>query len=539
MDVQENPQNPFVHHLNLSPVQKAKMVFVGLTLLPIRLVVALICLTSTTTLAYVGLYNLSNEELENKPFTGWRLMLRKVICGVLRLMYFVCGFHYVKIVGKQADPSVAKILAVAPHSSFFDSLAVVIMGAPIVVAKAETSSLPFWGSLIKYTQPVLVYRNDPSSRQNTIRQIVERSSQEQQWQQILIYPEGTCTNRSCFIPFRPGAFLPGVAVQPVLLRYSNSTDTITWTWEGLPAWKVIVYTLCQFSTNHSIEFLDPYVPNEEEVNDAKLFAVNVRAVMSDSLGIPTTDCSYFDYLRIEKSQRRGKALQKLQRRLDKPLLQTTSYIHQLDQKQARSTHERAMIAERIGATHDLPELDVVLADLMEGEQADLRHLRLSVLVCCGEDSLATFLKQTIALFDAELDSEDLRGVICGEILQTHLFLSAKETKEALESLTVNGKIEVSELEKFITITKPNHLKVLRAMENRLNEGVTDLLTKTAGLTAERMAAKLEKVAASGSILVSDMSATVAAGRDKVTDALSSAVTSLHKRTDSSAGKKDD
>ena len=147
--------------------------------------------------------------------------------------------------------------------------------------------------------------------------------------------------------------------------------------------------------------------------------------MSDSLGIPTTDCSYFDYLRIEKSQRRGKALQKLQRRLDKPLLQTTSYIHQLDQKQARSTHERAMIAERLGATHDLPELDVVLADLMEGEQADLRHLRLSVLVCCGEDSLATFLKQTIALFDAELNSEDSRGVICGEVLQTHLFLSAK------------------------------------------------------------------------------------------------------------------
>jgi len=35
-----------------------------------------------------------------------------------------------------------------------------------------------------------------------------------------------------------------------------------------------------------------------------------------------------------------------------------------------------------------------------------------------------------------------------------------------------------------------------------------------------MAARLEKVAASGSNLVSDMSATVAAGRDKVTDVLS-------------------
>ena len=58
------------------------------------------------------------------------------------------------------------------------------------------------------------------------------------------------------------------------------------------------------------------------------------------------------------------------------------------------------------------------------------------------------------------------------------------------------------------------------MENQLTTGVTDLLTKSASQTAERMAARLEKVAASGSSLVSDMSATVAAGRDKVTDVLS-------------------
>ena len=74
-------------------------------------------------------------------------------------MFFVCGFHKLDIIGKQADPRDAKILAVAPHSTFFDALAVIVMGAPSVVAKAETSSIPFWGSLIKYTQPVLVHRS--------------------------------------------------------------------------------------------------------------------------------------------------------------------------------------------------------------------------------------------------------------------------------------------------------------------------------------------------------------------------------------------
>jgi hypothetical protein len=58
------------------------------------------------------------------------------------------------------------------------------------------------------------------------------------------------------------------------------------------------------------------------------------------------------------------------------------------------------------------------------------------------------------------------------------------------------------------------------MEGHLYVGVTDLLAKSASLTAELMAARLEQVAASGSSLVSEVSATVAAGRGKVTVALS-------------------
>ena len=70
--------------------------------------------------------------------------------------------------------------------------------------------------------------------------------------------------------------MPGVTVQPVIIRYENTYDTVTWTWEGIPAWKVIVYSLSQFNVNCSIEFLDPYTPSQEEKEDAKLFANNVR-----------------------------------------------------------------------------------------------------------------------------------------------------------------------------------------------------------------------------------------------------------------------
>lgn len=86
--------------------------------------------------------------------------------------------------------------------------------------------------LISYTQPVYVWREDPNSRQNTIKEICRRTTSEDNWQQVLIFPEGTCSNRTSLIKFKPGAFYPGVPIQPVCIRYPNRLDTISWTWQG-------------------------------------------------------------------------------------------------------------------------------------------------------------------------------------------------------------------------------------------------------------------------------------------------------------------
>ena len=101
--------------------------------------------------------------------------------------------------------------------------------------------------LINYTQPVYVRRDDPNSRQNTIKEIVRRATSNDDWQQVLIFPEGTCTNRSGLITFKPGAFYPGVPVQPVCIRYPNRLDTVSWTWEG-PGAYVALFNLIIFSS---------------------------------------------------------------------------------------------------------------------------------------------------------------------------------------------------------------------------------------------------------------------------------------------------
>ncbi len=76
-------------------------------------------------------------------------------------------------------------------------------------------------ALTRFTQPVFVSREDPNSRQNTIKEIQCRAQSGGKWPQIIIFPEGTCTNRTCLISFKPGGFYPGVPIQPVLIRYPN------------------------------------------------------------------------------------------------------------------------------------------------------------------------------------------------------------------------------------------------------------------------------------------------------------------------------
>ena len=57
---------------------------------------------------------------------------------------------------------------------------------------------------------------------------------------------------------------------------------------------LIWLTLTQFVTYCEIEFLPVYVPSEEELGDARLFADNVRDVMAKALNLPVTNCLYED-----------------------------------------------------------------------------------------------------------------------------------------------------------------------------------------------------------------------------------------------------
>uniref|UniRef100_UPI00398EFE3A lysophosphatidylcholine acyltransferase 1-like isoform X2 n=1 Tax=Pristiophorus japonicus TaxID=55135 RepID=UPI00398EFE3A len=329
-------RNPFVHDIRFSTLLKAKIAIMTVTLFPIRLLLAAFMMLLAWPFAFLAAWGRIEKEPE-KPMNLWRKTLDFLLKVIMRAMWFAGGFHWMSVKGRRALPTEAPIMTLAPHSSYFDAIPVTMTMASIVM-KAESKDIPIWGTLIKYIQPVLVSRSDQHSRRKTVEEIKQRALSNGRWPQVMIFPEGTCTNRSCLITFKPGAFIPGVPVQPVVLRYPNKMDTITWTWQGPGALKILWLTLCQLHNNVEMEFLPVYTPSEEERKNPILYANNVRKVMAKALDVPVTDYTFEDcQLVMSDSQ--------LKLPVDTCLLEFAKLVRKLNLKPDRVEKELDELAE--------------------------------------------------------------------------------------------------------------------------------------------------------------------------------------------------
>uniref|UniRef100_A0A8C1ZAQ6 Lysophosphatidylcholine acyltransferase 2 n=1 Tax=Cyprinus carpio TaxID=7962 RepID=A0A8C1ZAQ6_CYPCA len=235
--------NPFVNDLKLTKADTIKCFLLGIILVPLRGIFLLLVLMFMWPVSVMITFRQSLKGAV-EPMTGWRrFMHKRVMTFLSRLYFFGMGFRVV-VKGKQASSVEAPILAVAPHSSFFDAIVCIETGLPSTVSRSESLEAPIFGRFLRCVQPVLVSRKDPDSRRNTILEIERRAKSGGHWPQVLIFPEGTCTNRSCLITFKQGAFVPGVPVQPVLIRYPN---------------KLLLLTLCQLYTTVEVEVCEKYL----------------------------------------------------------------------------------------------------------------------------------------------------------------------------------------------------------------------------------------------------------------------------------------
>ncbi|XP_033010217.1 lysophosphatidylcholine acyltransferase 1 [Lacerta agilis] len=450
-------RSPFAHHLRFSALQKAKIAFMTLTLFPIRLFFAAFMMLLAWPFAFIASMGPADREIE-KPLSWWRKFVDVMLKAIMRTMWLAGGFHWINVKGRQALPTEAAILTLAPHSSYFDAIPVTMTMASIVM-KAESKDIPVWGTLIKYIRPVFVSRSDQDSRRKTVEEIRRRAQSNGKWPQIMIFPEGTCTNRSCLITFKPGAFIPGVPVQPVILRYPNKLDTITWTWQGPGALKILWLTLCQFHNFVEIEFLPVYIPSEEEKRNPSLYANNVRRIMAQALGVPVTDYTFEDcQLALAEGQLRLPS--------DTCLLEFAKLVRSLGLKpeklerelDAYSGNTKRMKDKRVSLKEFAEYLEVPVSDTLEnmfalfdekeGGLIDLREYVIALSVVCRPSKTLQTIQLAFKMYQSETGALTEEDLTC--ILKTAMGVSDLNVSNLFRAIDVDerGEITYEDFHKF-------------------------------------------------------------------------------------------
>ncbi|XP_054608638.1 lysophospholipid acyltransferase LPCAT4 isoform X2 [Dunckerocampus dactyliophorus] len=417
--------HPFYHDVKMSSTQRIRGIILGSVLFPLRLSLMSIFFLLMWPLARLHLAGLSQEE-RSRPVTGWRRWLFHPIMWFLsRAVFFSLGFVWVKVKGRRADLKEAPVLVVAPHSSFLDMLVLCSTQLPTVVSRSENTSLPVIGALLEFNQSVLVSRRDPESRRKAVAEIAERVTSNGYWPQMLMFPEGTTTNGSVLIKFKPGAFLSGVPVQPVLLRYPNKLNTVRWSYTGTTWLEALWHTSSQLYTNMTVEFLPVYTPSQEERNNPSLYADNVQKVMAKALSIPAKD--YVMEGDVPVCKVGGLSLP-----LVSPGRETLTLLH----KAGLGTCEVEVALQRMigrcqngaqGTTVSAEELSSLLGlvdqrtavnicSLYSKEKmVDLRQIYLNVAALSGLFSIESVLHTAFSLFDTDdkgsLSAEELSGLM--------------------------------------------------------------------------------------------------------------------------------
>jgi len=292
------PVNPFKLDVpRMSIPELFIRVLLTIVLLPIR--VFAMSLGVIGLLYPVALLMTYGQDMTVPPSGFRRLVLLYFYRPAIRLVYLFTGV-WIQVKGKCALPDEAPIIVTAPHASFFDPCMVWVTSySPAIVTKNDVLDIPFLGKIISSSQPVWIDRYNSDARKTAVMEIKSRARSNGQWPQLMLFPEGTTSSGQALITFKPGAFLPGVAVQPVAITIP---DYMIWTWDSPGALFIMWRVLTTLITVAQVEFLPVYVPNEEEKKDVKLYAANVRAFMADRIHKEMSDLGFEDCRLIQAAK---------------------------------------------------------------------------------------------------------------------------------------------------------------------------------------------------------------------------------------------
>lgn len=279
--------------------EKLKLVIALVTIVPIRVVVGLTLLLlyylicRLLTLRIVP--NREDGQEDYAHMIGWRRVVI-VQCGrfLSRAMFFTMGFYWIQETHRTVEQLDSKSACkeqseeperpgaiISNHISYLDILYHMSSSFPSFVAKRSVAKLPLVGLISKCLGCVYVQRESKSSDAKGVSGVVtERviEAHQDNFAPMMLFPEGTTTNGDYLLPFKTGAFLAQAPVLPVILRYPYQRFSPAW--DTISGVRHVILLLCQFVNHIEVVRLPVYYPSDQEKEDPKLYASNVRKVMA-------------------------------------------------------------------------------------------------------------------------------------------------------------------------------------------------------------------------------------------------------------------
>ncbi|KAG2628175.1 lysophospholipid acyltransferase LPEAT1-like isoform X1 [Panicum virgatum] len=280
-------------------VEAFRLAFAAVVLIPLRVVAGMLVLVVYYLVCRVCTLRVEEEREGGEGdgyarLEGWRRE-GVVRCGraLARAMLFVFGFYWIPehdcrfadAEDGHADQSKEMErpgAIVSNHVSYVDILYHMSASFPSFVAKRSVARSPLVGLISKCLGCIFVQRESKTSDfkgvSGAVTERIQRAHQQKNAPMMLLFPEGTTTNGDYLLPFKTGAFIAKAPVQPVILRYPYRRFNPAW--ESMSGARHVFLLLCQFVNYLEVIHLPVYYPSEQEKNDPKLYANNVRKLMA-------------------------------------------------------------------------------------------------------------------------------------------------------------------------------------------------------------------------------------------------------------------
>lgn len=312
---------------------------------PIAVVrIVLILLLLFIFIAILGVVQIGTDHA--RPLSPGRKRIIDACRFMPRLVLFLYGFLWITVHGtnrararlpihqhndkenKESKNTREATLIVANHVSFFDIVYFMADCMPSFVSKAGVGRVPVLGIVARGLKCIFVDREQhtggggstttgasvlapaspatpssagsPSSTSGATQALLSRVLDPDAARNppVVIFPEGTTSNGAQLVRFHRGAFLAGVPVQPVVLKYKFWFADPSFT--DVPAHKLALRIVFSPFSRLEVTYLPVHVPTTAETQNAQLYADTVQAHMAHQLDVPITDDSLshkFAYLR--------------------------------------------------------------------------------------------------------------------------------------------------------------------------------------------------------------------------------------------------